>query len=135
MLSTIKQIQEDVYLVGDKIGAPRSLLVVKDKSSEDGSPHVEIKTSGFDYVCSERGVEIYRRSTESYQELLYWIVSGVAFQLASKFELANRVGGLDSRRLIFSKYISMLGGVSCSWGEKASNEIAGILETAPYSDG
>ncbi|MTD19700.1 hypothetical protein GIR22_11255 [Pseudomonas sp. CCM 7891] len=95
---------------------------------------MEINSGEFDYVCSERGFEIYRRRTASLDELLYWIISSVAFKLASDYELANRIFGVDSRRLIFSKYISILGQVNEEWEKKASDEVKLILINAPYSD-
>lgn len=95
MKPTIEEIQKVANLLGEKIGAPRSLLIVKYRSPEDGSPHVEIKPEGFDYVCSERCYEIYRKHTTSLDELLYWIVSDVAFRLASDYELANRISGVS----------------------------------------
>ncbi|MFC6339702.1 Imm63 family immunity protein [Pseudomonas karstica] len=134
MKSVIEKIQESTYSLGEQIGASRSLLIVKSSSPEDGSPHVEINSGEFDYVCSERGFEIYRRRTASLDELLYWIISSVAFKLASDYELANRIFGVDSRRLIFSKYISILGQVNEEWEKKASDEVKLILINAPYSD-
>ncbi|WP_239065515.1 Imm63 family immunity protein [Pseudomonas fluorescens] len=134
MSSVIEEIQKAIYSLGERIGAPRSLLIVKSSSPEDGSPHVEVKSDEFNYVCSERGFEIYRRRTASLDELLYWIVSGVAFKLASDYELANRVVGVDSRRLLFSQYVSILGRISDEWKKRASDEVELILINAPYLD-
>ena len=134
MNSVIEEIQGAIYLLGERIGAPRSLLVIKSSSPEDGSPHVEIKSGEFNYVCSERGFEIYGRRTVYLDELLYWIISGVAFKLASDYELTNRIVGVDSRRLLFSKYVSILGRISKEWEKKASDEVELILINAPYSD-
>ncbi|QOF82200.1 MULTISPECIES: Imm63 family immunity protein [unclassified Pseudomonas] len=131
----MEEIRAAVYELGKKIGAPRALLLVRGSSPEDGSPHVEIHDNGFDYVCSERGCEIYRRHTDFVDDLLYWIISGVALRLASDYELANRAEGVDFRRLYFSKYISILGEISEEWKEKASNEVREILASAPYVDG
>ncbi|MCE1114314.1 MULTISPECIES: Imm63 family immunity protein [Pseudomonas] len=134
MSSTIEEIQEAIYSLGERIGAPRSLLIVRDSSPENGSPHVEIRSDGFDYVCSERCFEIFRKRTNSLDELMYWIISGVAFNLASDYELANRSVGADSRRLLFSQYVSILGRVSDEWEKKAADEVESILINAPYSD-
>ncbi|MDD2029993.1 Imm63 family immunity protein [Pseudomonas sp. 39167] len=133
-MSSIAEIQEAVYSLGEQIGAPRSLLVVKESSPEDGSPHVEVKSNEYSYVCSERCFEIYRKRTTSLDDLLYWIISAVAFKLASDFEVANRIADADSRRLLFSKYISILGLISEEWHKKASDEVESILTKAPYSD-
>ncbi|WP_074819938.1 Imm63 family immunity protein [Pseudomonas syringae] len=134
MKSVIEEIQKSVYSLGEKIGAPRCLLVVRNSSPENGSPHVEVKSDGFDYVCSERCFEIFRKHTASLDELLYWFISGVAFKLASDYELANRRVGVDSRRLLFFQYVSILGRISEEWERKAADEIESILINAPYSD-
>jgi hypothetical protein len=130
----IKEIQGAVHLLGEKIGAPKSFLVVMSSSLEDGSPHVEIKSDGFDYVCSERGCEIYRKHTASVDELLYWIMNGVAFRLASDYELAHRDTGVDSRRLLFSKYISLVDKMNSEWRGRVVAEVDSVLMNAPYLD-
>lgn len=134
MKSVIEEIQEAIYSAGEKIGAPRSILVVKTSSPENGSPHVEVKSDGFYYVCSERCFEIFRKHTASFDELVYWIVSDVASKLASDYELANRRVGVDSRRLLFLQYVSILGRISEAWERKASDEVESILIKAPYLD-
>ncbi|RMN40248.1 Immunity protein 63 [Pseudomonas syringae] len=134
MKSVTEEIQEAVYSVGEKIGAPRSILVVKTSSPENGSPHVEVKSDGFDYVCSERCFEIFRKHTTSFDELLYWFISDVASKLASDYELANRRVGVDSRRLLFLQYVSILGRISEEWERKAADEVESILIEAPYLD-
>lgn len=134
MCSDVAEIQKAVYSLGEKIGAPKSLLIVRFSSSEDGRPYVEVKSGFFDYVCSERGFEIYRKSAASMDELLYWIISGVAFELATDYELANRVAGADSRRIIFSRYISLLSLASGEWGKRGGDEVRLTLMSAPYSD-
>ncbi|QVK34983.1 hypothetical protein KIJ28_24995 [Pseudomonas syringae] len=95
---------------------------------------MEVKSDGFDYVCSERCFEIFRKHTASLDELLYWFISDVAFKLASDYELANRRVGVDSRRLLFFQYVSILGRISEEWERKAADEIESILINAPYSD-
>jgi hypothetical protein len=135
MMPSIEAIQDAVYSLGDRVGAPRSLLIVRSSSPEDGSPHIEIKSDGFNYVCLERGYEIYRKHTESIDELLYWIMSGVAFRLASDYELAHRVAGKDPRRLLFSKYISLVGQMSSDWVERVVAEVDSVLTSSPYVGG
>lgn len=72
MLS-IENIGELVRREGEKVDAPLSLLSLPSKSRGDGSPHVEIYGNHYDYVISERGVEMSRKSTSSESELLYWV--------------------------------------------------------------
>lgn len=134
MVSNIGELQQAVNLIGDKLGAPKSMLLVRENSPEDGTPHVEFKNDGFEYISSERGYEIFRKHTRSLDELLFWIISRVAFNMAVEYELHHRVTGKDSRRMIFEKYLSELSRINKEWEKKASDEIKAILITAPFVD-
>jgi hypothetical protein len=135
MASDLDDLQSSVWLIGEKLEAPKSLLSVRDRSPEDGSPHVEFKGDGFDYVSSEKGCEIFRKHTGSMDELLFWILSGVAFDMAVEYELHHRVVGEDSRRVIFEKYISSLNKIDAAWARKASDELDVILLSNPFVEG
>lgn len=50
------------------------MLLVRVSSPEDGTPHVEFKGGGFEYVFSERSYEIFRKYTRSLDKLLFWII-------------------------------------------------------------
>lgn len=134
MVTNIGELQQAVNLIGDKLGAPKSMLLVRENSPEDGTPHVEFKRDGFEYISSERGYELFRKHTRSLDELLFWIISRVAFNMAVEYELHHRVTGKDSRRMIFEKYLSELSRINKEWGKKASDEIKAILITAPFVD-
>ena len=134
MVSNFGELQKTVSLIGAKLGAPKSMLLVRESSPEDGTPHVEFKSEGFEYVSSERGYEIFRKHTRSLDELLFWIISRVAFNMAVDYELSHRVAGKDSRIMIFEKYLSELSRINKEWGKKASDEIEAVLLAAPFSD-
>ena len=118
MVSNIGELQQTVNLIGDKLGAPKSMLLVRVSSPEDGTPHVEFKSGGFEYVSSERSYEIFRKYTRSLDELLFWIISRVALNMAIDYELSHRVAGKDSRRMIFEKYLSELSRINKEWEKK-----------------
>ncbi|WP_269153527.1 Imm63 family immunity protein [Pseudomonas carnis] len=82
----------------------------------------------------ERSYEIFRKYTRSLDELLFWIISRVALNMAVDYELSHRVAGKDSRRMIFEKYLSELSRINNEWGKKASDEIEAVLLAAPFSD-
>jgi len=94
---------------------------------------VEFKDDGFDWVSSERGYDIFRKHTRSLDELLFWIVSDVAFNMAVEYELHHRISGMDSRRIIFEKYILELNKINAEWAEKASGQLDLILLSNPFS--
>ena len=134
MVSNFGELQKTVSLIGAKLGAPKSMLLVRESSPEDGTPHVEFKSEGFEYVSSERGYEIFRKHTHSLDELLFWIISRVAFNMAVDYELSHRAAGKDSRIMIFEKYLSELSRINKEWGKKASDEIEAVLLAALFSD-
>ena len=134
MVTSLDEIQSVVYGFGEKISAPKSLLIVRSAPADDGCPYVEIKGDVFSYVSSERGRELYRKSTHSLDELLYWIMSRAARQMAMEYELENRLDGCDARRIYFSRFIYLLGEIRTEWGEAARQEVEGILKNSPYVD-
>lgn len=120
---------------GALIGAPASLLVIHTRPVGDGTPHIEIDGGRYFYVISERGFEFSREQIESLDELLYRIFTRVTFHMAVTYELKHRVAHQDSRRLIFSKQLELMGTLSLQWQRRTERKIREILEAAPYVDG
>lgn len=134
MSVSIEEVQGLVNDLGEKIDASASLLIVRSAPLGDGSPHIEIHDNRFDYVVSERGIEFSRKSTDSLDELLYWILHGVAVRMALDYELRNREHGFDFRRKYFSRMIFLLERINHAWGRRARFEVEEILKTSPYND-
>lgn len=134
MVTSIRELQSMVAELGARIDAPKPLLIVLTTPADDGAPYVEIHENGFSYVSSERGHEIYRKSTSSLDELLYWILARAVRQIAVKYELENRAGNCDTRRLYFLKFIQLLGEIRPEWAELAKLDIDEILKSSPYID-
>lgn len=131
---SIEEIQSEVFLLGKKIDAPKSLLLVSDVPVEDGTPYVELVSNNFRYLSSDRGYEIFRKSTSSLDDLLYWIISRAAHQMSVAFEIKNRLSGDDPRRLQFYRFLELMNAISESWGMRAKLEIEKILEASPFID-
>lgn len=134
MIASVHEIQSTVDALGKIIDAPKSLLIIRSVPADDGAPYVEINSDGFSYVSSERGYEIYNKSTDSLDELLYWIMSRVVGQMAVEYELHNRVGGFDTRMVYFSRFVELLGEIKPEWAELARKDIDEILKRFPYVD-
>lgn len=134
MVISIRELQSIIDELGAKIDAPKSLLIILSSPADDGAPYVELHDKNFNYISSERGYEIYNKSTGSLDELIYWIMARVARQMAMKYELENREGGCDTRRLYFSKFIQLLGEIKPEWAELARLDVDEILKTSPYID-
>lgn len=134
MKTQIKEIQDEVYRLGKMGNIPPLLLVVLTSPVDDGRPYVLINESVFSYISNERGYEIFKKTTDSIDELIYWILSRAISRMAMNYELENRVEGQDSRRIYFSKIIEVMEKISPLWRIKIQKEINEILKIAPYVD-
>lgn len=117
-----------------KLGAPPGDSMYRTKGNGLGDPHVEIIGNQYDYVVTERGSEMERRSTEDADELMYWLVSDLIFRLASVYELQNRITGQDNRRILFQKEVELFSVVNPDWTTKRKLEINETLRTHPFKD-
>ena len=131
---SMDQIRRRVREYGELIDAPQNLLNISDKPIGDGSPHVEITESLYNYVISERGVEHSRRQTKKIDDLLYWIFSDIVSTMSFDYELENRISDRDCRRLAFEHKLRLLGALNKSWKEREAAKIKLTLEESPYSD-
>lgn len=133
-MSSIESVSQEVERKGLLIGAPKELLVVYARPIGDGTPHVEIKDREYFYVSSERGCEIFRKGVSTENELLYLIFKSITWQMASEYELKNRIHNQDPRRVIFSKKLELLRKISSEWADLEEEEIKKILKKSPYDD-
>lgn len=130
-MSTVTQLRSRYSKLCAILGTRRSFHTV---AQHDGSVHVEVAADAYCYVVTERGSELERRRTRDPDELLYWLLSDVAFSLASEYELEHRIAGQDFRRLLFQRQVDLLGQLDPRWSERRTREIQGILTTHPYDD-
>ena len=103
--------------------------------AHDGSPHVEKVGNEWRYIVTERGMELQRRTTVDADEVLYWLVKDVTFELASRYELEHRSPSLDFRRLLFAKEEELLGEISPEWAQRYAAEMQTVLQQHPFVDG
>lgn len=100
-----------------------------------GAEHVDYDEEGhFALICTERGKAIGQRVTDDLDELMYWIFRDAAFSRAQDFELANRVSGQDSRRILFAQEQYELARISADWRDRCAAEQAELLATYPFQD-
>lgn len=129
--SRIKQVRSRFLLLCKKLGVTRSFYTAP---QHDGSAHVEVVEDSYHYVTTERGIEFERRTTASQEELLYFLLSDVVFEVASEFELSHRVPGQSFRRLLFAKEIELMDQLDLAWGKRKTQEIEERLQKYPYDD-
>ena len=132
---SFEAIEKSVNALAKKINAPVDLLPTYGYSKDFAHPHIEIDTSDqLHYVIIERGEELERKRSRDMDDLLYWIFSGVTFSMACTYELKNRIGGRDCRRMIFEKQEILLGILNTSWQQREKNDHLDILVHYPFND-
>jgi len=98
-------------------------------------PNIEIDNSLFyNFIVVERGQELEKRITLNLDDLLYWIFELITFDLASKFELQNRIENSDFRKILFKKQEELLSSISDEWKAKKITEHNEILKIFPFQD-
>ncbi len=133
-MKSLLDIETDVTALARRIGASARDLPTYGTSEDFARPHIEVEHGFYHYVVVERGVERDRRSSDNYQDLLFWIFSGVTHGLAFGYELQNRVEDQDCRRIAFPKQIELMRKIDPALAERLEADIAGILQRAPYDD-
>ena len=108
---------------------------IQTRPQVDGAPHVEVVDGRYEYVVTERGRELQRRTAGDEDELLYWLMGdvtrGIAIQLASRRLFRHG----DSRRQWFARDAELLGKLRPEWGDRKRAEYAEILAKHPFRDG
>jgi hypothetical protein len=100
----------------------------------DGSAHVECVGGEFNYVVTERGNEFERRRTVDPQELLFWLVSDLTWEMAAEWELQHRIEGEDFRRQLFRRDIELISRIDPEWARRKREKYEKILGEYPFND-
>lgn len=114
---------------------PRRIAPFATIATGSGSAHVEIVHGTYFYVVTERGEELERRAARDEDELLYWLLSDVAFSAASDWAAKRPSILQDFRRRLFRKEVELLGLISAAWAERKRQENTDVLEKHPFTDG
>jgi hypothetical protein len=98
----------------------------------DGAPHVEMKSGKFEFVVTERGLELERISGLDNDEVLYLLFEGITSIMATSYELRNRKPTGDGRAVWFPYQEKLMAGLRPSWGVRLKAEHEQILQKAPF---
>lgn len=101
---------------------------------DNGAPHVEYAEGVYYHVVTERGLELERESYTDKSEILYRLVSDMAFWMAVAYEFKNRVSGQDARHIMFAKWVELMERAGPAWADRTREKIAQILKDNPYLD-
>lgn len=102
--------------------------------TDDCIPLIKFENSKFIYSLSERGKEIERIESHDPYKIMFIIFENITSEMASDFELKNRLEKQDHRRILFSKQLELLAMVDKKWSEKQKKHLDKILEEYPFID-
>lgn len=93
------------------------------------------KNNRYHYFETERGRILIDNITTSLFEISYWIVNYPISTMAREYELKHRVGGQDTRRIMFEKKLKLFEQLGGNYKKRAEIDIDEILKEAPYVNG
>ena len=109
-------------------------FVYGDGRYEPGN-YVYDKDGTYYYIgVGDRGGVIEEIKSKNIEDVLYKIYSGITFNEATKYAMVNKEKNQDWRRILFSKQLEMLRGISEQYYYKRFDEIQNILKSSPYRD-
>jgi len=121
---TLEAVKTTVLRMAASINAPQTCLPTFGRTVDGARPHVEVgHDERLHWVVVERGREFERRTTQELSELLRWVFGDVTWSMASDWELHHRVPGQDSRILLFTKQLELLGQLDERWRDEYRNEL------------
>ena len=133
-LPSIEQIQIEYNEYCRRINPAILNALIQTTRGDDGTSHLEITDDTYHYIATERGLDLSKKSTRDKDELLYWLVSELAWGLASTYEFKNRIKGQSFRRVLFAKTIENLNKANPAWAERKQKEFDAILAIHPFND-
>jgi len=117
-----------------KIDGDVRLLPEINNSNDDAYPFIEIDRYGYNYICRERGNEIFRKIPYDIDELVYEVFKDVVRRMTMDWKSENRNGKEDFRRQRFEREIELMTKINHEFADRLRGEINQILKYAPYKD-
>lgn len=89
----------------------------------------------YNYIeVGDRGGIAAKLKTESIEDVLYKLYSGITFNVAIKYAMVNKERNKDWRRVLFSKQLELLRGLGEIYYIRRCEEINIIIKESPYKD-
>ena len=134
ILLELPDIRKKIESKAQLINAPIDSLPTYDKPQGDGRPYIELYSLGYNFIISERLVELERRTTNDIDELMFWVFDGITHEMAIQQELRERKENEDFRRKLFSIQVHLMEKISLGFANKLKMKIDDILKVSPYND-
>lgn len=106
-----------------KIDGDVGLLPEINNSNDFAKPFIEIDKYGYNYVCRERGQEIFRKIPFDIDELLYEVFENLTFEMATKWEVKNRKENEDFRLQMFAKQVDLITRINKDFGARLNSKL------------
>lgn len=124
MNTPLEELEIEILRLTNIIEAPLPLLPTFGHTTDTGLPHVEFDGQSYHVVEIERGAEWGRRSSKDFDEVVFWILEFVTFEMASDYAAEHRTDDQEFRSVLFIHQVHLM--------EKMNIEFAGRLR-AKYS--
>ena len=131
---TIASVKSEYFRIARRLDATEEFIEFYETPQDLGYSHVELRNGIFHYITTERGAEIARRSTSDPEELMYWLISKLTWEMALRYELEHRNDPQDFRRILFRRQTELLMDINPIWAKKKKAELDAILADHPYLD-
>jgi hypothetical protein len=116
-----------------KVNGEIELLPEINNLNDFAKPFIELDGHGYNYVCRERGEEIFRKMPFDIDELLYEVFDNLTFEMATKWEVQNRKENEDFRLQLFAKQVDLMTTINADFGQRINNKLQRILKFQPLT--
>ena len=130
----LDEVKQRIERLANKIHAPTRAMPTYGYSKDDGTPHIEVDSSAYYYICSERGARSVDQKTSDLETLLYWALKDISWSTALDYATAHRDPKKKFREVLFERQLSLLEILNHDWKERREKEIIEILQDHPDRD-
>jgi len=132
---SLESLTEDYIEISKRWNLDRDKFPLPLKPDNHGQEHIEFSDDGIvSLITTERGNTTNKRSTDSKDELFYWIFADEAFAKGWGYSMTYRAGGEDFRRAAFKHALAEISKLSDRWAKRFEIEIEDILKEHPFVD-
>ena len=105
-----------------------------EKPRFDSQPYIINKGNSYHLLCYERGQLIQNYATTDLAEFTFKVFRDITYRAALSYAKKKDIKYQDTRRLLFSQWMELLGYIDIKYKEKCTIEIEEILREHPYAD-
>ena len=122
------EVKQRIEQLANKIHAPTRAMPTFGYSKEDGTPHIEVDSTAYYYICSERGDKSIDQKTPDLETLLYWALKDITWSTALDYATTHRDPKKKFREVLFERQLTLLEIINHDWKERREKEITEILK-------